>query len=464
MSAAGLPSWKKIYAQKKLIQTKKTDIMKKAIFIPLLFLCFSLFSQTVITVDNTVVRGTFNTFVHVAANNVTFDKPVFDQCGIIIDKPVKGLRVYGAIAVGSKRLIDLSPVADIPFTGSNYVLQNCSIDKTVMDGGYILFGNQGGSYINKGSIDSISISNTDYNSKTFGPVVQAAGFYHYNIHHNKVIFQGNPTDPNCKECGDYAIFGVSGGNGSIHDNYRSGGWGWLVRAFGAQVKGSPGDITNYNNIDLNTTCYGAIEMRTEIGANNAYTTICNLSAVNNTAGNLKDLKYGNYSNAVVLIPNLAPATICDVRNNVSFNVQTKGFGGLDLGGNVGSFNNFKPTSLSNNIYYATYKDAGFVDDIQCNLVSTSPLIDAGSSSIAVTDISGVTRPQGKAFDIGARELSSGGSPCPVCPPAIICPPPIVCPACPTCLIRTVAKVSQVFDGVKFSYVFLYNDGSTSSLP
>jgi hypothetical protein len=125
-------------------------------------------------------------------------------------------------------------------------------------------------------------------------------------------------------------------------------------------------------------------------------TTTNASVDNNTV-------YGQGSNASgILILSSATGTI--IRNNIVYNNPAGHI--VDNGINTVLF-------PSNNI---TTTNPLFVDPANANfqLQSNSPAIDAGTTLAHVTtDIIGVGRPQGSAYDIGAYEFFQGGSPTPM---------------------------------------------------
>jgi parallel beta helix pectate lyase-like protein len=67
---------------------------------------------------------------------------------------------------------------------------------------------------------------------------------------------------------------------------------------------------------------------------------------------------------------------------------------------------FGSASLGTNVLTSNPQ---FVSSTDFHLQSTSPAINAGSSVPVSTDLNGVTRPQGSAYDIGAYEYGGGSS-------------------------------------------------------
>src|SRR6267142_20873 len=310
----------------------------------------SSFSGGAITADNTVIDGaTITTPVTLSGvNNITFNHCTW-KAGILIQGYVKTLRIYNSVATGIGILVDAGHFSPV-FTGSNYVLQNLSIDSLTQDGEEVLQGDYDAPYLGKGYMDSISITNVKYTSSNpYAIPVYAAGIFRYNFSNWKITLPLNPSAPPAGSPQDIARFYINGGNGEIKNISNSGGWGWLCRVFALAAKNQPNDVSVYNCIDRDKPNYGGIELRSEAGAYTTYTIPANIHAVNNTGGNYKD-KSGGYSNNIVLIPGFVAPYTLDIRNNVSFNVQTLY---KNQGGNVGSFGTIPASMMSNNVYYAT---------------------------------------------------------------------------------------------------------------
>lgn len=388
-----------------------------------------------ITIDVSAATVTKNIDLS-GLTNVILTGGIFKGSGYNISTPCKGLRVYYATGIVTPALVTCN--FSLPFTGSNFALQNFTIANNTMKGGGTLFrGNYGHAYDMNCFYDSGAIFNNHYDS-TNGEdqFIAAGGFLRFDIY-------GNYTKYNViwNTGGDWAVYNINGGYGRLHDNYRSGGWGWLDRIFTVSTK--EGDTTYvYGNIDLNTSHFGSNEIRTDgrewTVAGQGVTRIAPLTGthivvVNNTGGNHDPQKLNGYENCVVYLMNCVPPYTSKIQNNVGFNNGAPGQQDCIR------WNQYAPTIISNNKYYKTYQDAGFVDDVNCNLVSNSPLIDAGTQTIAKNDFAGIPRPQGKAYDIGARESGSGtippvdpckNCPCPTCTPinATTCAP--FFPPCP----------------------------------
>ncbi|CAN5491832.1 hypothetical protein BH09MYX1_BH09MYX1_65080 [soil metagenome] len=108
------------------------------------------------------------------------------------------------------------------------------------------------------------------------------------------------------------------GSGRFVRMHREGGWGWLVRTFGAQLGPQPGEFHCENNVDLATEYYGTCEIRNTDEP--TYLVPGKLSTVaifiaNNVSAHKLDKK-GAYTTAIGLIPNLMVGTTATLTNNV----------------------------------------------------------------------------------------------------------------------------------------------------
>lgn len=362
--------------------------------------------------DGQIVDGATITSSPILANGVQLLNCIF-KAPCLIQSPVDGVVIKNFTLIGGINLIQMS--MNLIFTGKNFAAKNISIDGGTMDGGQIFQGTYG-TYGVTSWVYGFSAKNITRKGPS-GPVFSAAMCFKRSIGNIKLIFTDTPNTG-----GDFGCFNFNGGDGELYGVTRTGGWGWLVRDFACSLKNEPRDSIHYNNIDLNHNEYGGIDMRSEplttqeIISAAPYVNPTNIRAFNNTGGNYKASKYPNngnpgsgYSNAVVLVANVASGVEAETRNNLSFNVLTKGYQLNEQGGtntNIGAFQNGSIAKNSNNKYFATYQLAGLVDDINCQLLPTSPAINAGFNNGLATDIDGNKRPQGSAIDIGAREFLS----------------------------------------------------------
>lgn len=398
-----------------------------------------MFTGGFLSTNNTVIDGaTITSDVLLTGSNCSFTNCIF-KAKILVRGVVNGLTIRNFTRLGNGNLVDLSTIS-VSYRTSGYVLQNLMIDTGMMDGGQVLQGNFGTYGINNW-IKTATVKNVTRTGVS-GAFLSAAMIFDYDIYQNTTIYTTTPTND-----GDFGVYNINGGNGKIHDNYRSGGWGWFVRGFNCSVIGDPRDSLYYNNISVNQNEYGHVDMRAEPASSITGATDlcmpCNIRAFNNTGGNYKEIKLNTngYSNAVVLVANVAPGVEAEVRNNLSFNVVTKGYQGQQIGSNsnVGVFGGVTIAKQSNNRYFDTYQLAGLADDVQCRLLLGSAAIDAGiSTSFVTNDIEGISRPQGSAYDVGAREFRVSD------------------PIPPT--VRT--AIAYSFD-IHGKLTFLYDDGTKS---
>lgn len=231
--------------------------------------------------------------------------------------------------------------------------------------------------------------------------------FRFHAHHNWILYSGHNT-----RTGDEGVFNT-GGNGIFDHNYMHGGRGYLSRLFGCSVTSyGVADSWAYDNIILATTTYAAFDWRSQSSpyyGGNSFLGHCNLHIVNNTVGNKSDDM--GYIAPIVTVDNLNDGATIEVRNNLAFNLVQGGgsYIATDYSNNTW---NTESADTSNNKYYSASAILNYLlDTVNCYLKPGSPLIDAGTaagkiSSIVTTDFSGIPRPQGSGFDIGAREYSS----------------------------------------------------------
>lgn len=234
--------------------------------------------------------------------------------------------------------------------------------------------------------------------------INATSFYRANIHHWKL--NGVTSWPN-QDIGSFVI----GGSVNLHHNTRSGTqWGWFIRLFHMSLN-STGDSYIYNNIDVGGMSYGFVDYRLNtLTAGTPSTQGGNLYIYNNTVGNFQNIN--KYATSVLLDYG-HPGFIADVRNNLRFN--STNYGGIP---DSTDCINFGPAGTilnsSNNVYYADPVASGvLMETVNCYEKQGSPTIDKGVIIPWIKDdIGAVSRPQGSAYDIGAREYNQNTPPPP----------------------------------------------------
>jgi parallel beta-helix repeat protein len=253
-------------------------------------------------------------------------------------------------------------------------------------------------YISRGS-HHLRFTNCDIKNGTFGGVVTATpqggpvpGFLEFincKVHdngtaprtdHGFYLQSSNNLIDGC-EVYNNAAYGIqlqpsgstaSGNvvrNNRVHHNSRVGEGGGIVIGTGTQ------NVLSYNNIVYSNGGYAAIQVNGNSGAK-----IYNNTVYGNSAE--YGIQYFNNSNLAI-------------RNNIVY-ASGPSFG--DFAGNTGVI-------LSNNMI----SDPKLVNAAGADfrLQSSSPAIDAGVSfSEILTDLEGISRPQGSAYDIGAFENQS----------------------------------------------------------
>ncbi|MBS1597181.1 MAG: hypothetical protein JST75_03075 [Bacteroidetes bacterium] len=325
----------------------------------------------------------------------------FTDGGFAITKRSVGLRIYNCQARDVHRFVDASEnQTTLIYTGdtSSILLQRVAIANIKLNNcGTLLCGSFGMPHDLHNVIDSVAIFNATYDSTNEeGMVVFGANIYRFDFHdiriHEIPVYNNH----------DIGMFSVYGGNGQVHNIYRKGGWGWLCRMYGGSLGDIVRDIWIYNNIDLASTCYGTADIRVEAAqwGNSKFFKGVNIHIINNTSGDKKDNL--NYTTAVALIPNLEPGYSCEIKNNLSFNNQNPGRSGTGFE----YWNISNPPDTGGNLYFSSASAAGLKDSINCYLLPESAAVDQGLTIGHIrSDIEGLPRPQGNAFDVGARESS-----------------------------------------------------------
>ncbi len=219
-----------------------------------------------------------------------------------------------------------------------------------------------------------------------------------NVHHNRFSHLG---------ANDFRHTGIVYlyGNGDIHHNYINDYWGSGVRAHGFNLD-TIGAINIYDNIIQNSRKYSAVEIKAtepEDLAASPYLHYCNYKVYNNTFGNLSAY---DWNSSMVDTYDAAGGTM-EIKNNLGFNIQRDKPYDPTWNYIYQKLNITVPDTIGN-IYAQSYTTLGLVDDSTCLLTANSPAVDKGTTlSMVKDDIADITRPQGTAYDIGAREYKSG---------------------------------------------------------
>ncbi len=169
------------------------------------------------------------------------------------------------------------------------------------------------------------------------------------------------------------------GNGVFHSIYMNGCYGYLSRWQSIKLNGV-GDSRFYNNVKLNTTCYGLVDSRIDAASLSGWTTAADTWIVNNTQINNIDCKGGAYTTATAAIfPHLG-GTIY-VYNNLSLAYQ-----GSETNCIYGDLTNPAvngPVNQSNNLQNKSA--TGIADVTSAALLAGSSAIGAGTTISWRTD-------------------------------------------------------------------------------
>ena len=282
------------------------------------------------------------------------------NASMVITGPNTNLTVHDFEAVNAGILLDAGHTS-LTWTGTpdsdgnpGLVLYKSKLDRIHLSHSMQLFqGNYGAPSLFVNFASDVEMANVIVeNSAAQGQIVVAAGgFFNANVHDwtitgmNDVVVGSNDD----RDCGVFIIVG----NGSFKRIHRVGGWGWLVRTFGATLGASPGEFHCEDNVDLGTEYYGTCEVRNEDDP--SYLVDGKLSTLgifiaNNVSANKGDIK-GGYTTAIGLIPNLKAGTTATLTGNVGCN-NANDYGDVDslhfflVNGTVVNTNNQQLTSCA----------------------------------------------------------------------------------------------------------------------
>jgi parallel beta-helix repeat protein len=184
-------------------------------------------------------------------------------------------------------------------------------------------------------------------------------------------------------------------NSRIHDN---GGFAHNVadslRGKG-MLLGSGSGNTAYNNL-----VYNNYETGIQVGDHASNTVVSNNTVYRNAISSA--IVSGGWINGIYV---MGDSTNAIIQNNTTYG------NGVDAIANLGSGTTLRNNLIGTNPMFVNPNTGDF------RLQTGSPAIDAGTTVASVTsDISGVPRPQGGAYDIGAYEYTTGAPSVPA-PPA-----------------------------------------------
>jgi hypothetical protein len=287
-----------------------------------------------------------------------------------------------------------------PYTGDTSSLKfyMCTFDSlTLFRSGMVLMGSWGDAAAKTCYMDSVVFTRIKVDSTLSNGTEVRGVFFHFDAHDWRVIYKGTNT-----VSGDVGIFYIVG-SGTFHNIYRSGGRGYIIRIWNAGLK-SVGNTYFYNNIDLNSVVYGTLDTRVDPTQFTEFVTGGNCYIYNNTSGNKGD-NIGYWASLAV-VGTYAPPYVCQVRNNLGFNLTTRGKPPITANQSSQTW----ISDSSNNLYFDT--PDGVVDPTTCVPVPNSPVLGKGLTLPLVND-DYYHNPRTGAYDVGA--VQHGG-------PAI--PPPL----------------------------------------
>ncbi len=277
-------------------------------------------------------------------------------------------------------------------TGSLKMYQ-CMFDSLTLDhSGMVMMGSWGSSASNIGFIDSLVMQRIYVNQTATNGTLVRGTFFRLDAHDWRVMYSGLNT-----VLGDVGMFYFNG-DGQIHNIYRNGGRGYVVRVWDSGL-GHRGKTYYYNNVDLNSSTYGSIDTRTTPSERGSYTQNGDSFIYNNTTGNKGDNI--SFWSPIVVIGQLESGSTVQVHNNLGFNQTMRGKNPIV----ADQSNNTWKIDSSNNMYFSS--PSGVVDETTGTPTSNSPVLGKGvSASWIRSDIYGHGR--SGALDVGA--VQHGGAP------------------------------------------------------
>ncbi len=329
---------------------------------------------------------------------------------------------------------------------STLKLYICTFDSlTLFSSGIVLRGAYGDTRDQVCYMDSIVLSRIKVDS-TLGNGLEVGGvIFRIDVHDWKETYKGVIT-----QGGDVGIIDIFG-NGSLHNIYRTGGRGYILRIWNLGLK-VPGNTYYYNNIDLNTAQYGSLDTKIDEGEFTQYVTGGNCFIFNNTVGNKED--HIGYWSSIAVVGDYPLPWICQVRNNLGFNLQTNGKPPITMNQSNGSWQ----SDSSNNMYFA--KPDSVIDPVTCVPFANSPVLGQGLTLNLVQD-DYYHNPRIGAYDIGAVQHGGAIIPSPPNLPPVALAGPAQTITAPASSVILDGSASYDPDGtiVSFSWVLTSGQGS-----
>jgi len=296
-------------------------------------------------------------------------------------------------------------------------------------------------------MDSMIISHVTIDSTLTNGTEVRGIYFRANFHDWRVTYKGVIT-----VMGDVGLIYING-NGSFHHIYRNGGRGYIMRIWNVGLNGL-GTTYFYDNIDLNTATYGTIDTRIDQTVFTNYVTGGNCYVWNNTSGNKAD-NIGYWS-SVAVIGNFPPPYICEVKNNLGFNLQTNNKPKIAMDQSSQTW----VADTSNNLYFNT--NTGVVDPTTCIPYAGSPVLGKGLTIPLITDDIYHT-PRSGAYDVGAVQHTGAIIPPPVNqPPLAVVTPSNQAITLPTNTVSLNGSKSYDPDGIISIYAWTQNSGPAAS--
>ena len=235
-------------------------------------------------------------------------------------------------------------------------------------------------------------------SPTAGSSMWLGGAWGADIHHNRFLHVSGDLP---QHTGIIALTG----DGKVHHNYYRDLLGNGLRAWPVSLD-KVGTLDVYNNIFLESQKYSAFEVQgfNEVINANSFTHPVNVRIFNNTAGNVNlgthlPPNYELWIGAIVDSYGYFGCTV-EITNNLGFNINKPQAETLE--GHIVNYENDGKPVLKNNLYFATWSEAGLADETSGKLAKGSMAIGAGAAVSGLAD-DFYGRPRAATPDVGACE-------------------------------------------------------------
>jgi len=293
-----------------------------------------LSNQTIV-----IPAGTYSGINASNLTNVKIDASAADFSGLVTVNSCNGLTLYGGTSLSingdailwngnssncTERKWSFENVSgncnnasdNVPYVGTVASLKFYQMvfdSLIVKHSGLVLQGSWGDASNKVCYMDSVIFSNVTVDNTVSNGTETRGVIFRLNAYNWHITYPGMNN-----VLGDVGVF-YNVGNGSFHDNFKTGGRGYWLREWHVCLPGMIRNSYFYNNIDLNTSTYGTIDTRCESGQFTQYSVPGGQMYVqHNTSGN----KYDNigYWSSILEIGSCNGGFRINFDHNLGFNI------------------------------------------------------------------------------------------------------------------------------------------------